>query len=222
MGYLTFIPDNVYCVATDTSGNSAPDLFVVSVVDTTPPILNLPPDITVETSNPQGISVTYVVTATDIVDPNPLINCTPASGNIFPIGSTAVSCIATDGSGNQTPGTFTITVNQFYRVFMPIIRSPQSQTTQINPPKTVLTPKGLNPVRSSRLFGKPDITSGSLAKIIPATQELNYQNGQGFGLRNVPLQYPDPMPKPNSKVIGKVEMLLPIQRGKERGRDKET
>ena len=51
-----------------------------------------------------GARVNYTVTATDNVDPNPKVKCTPPSGSLFPLGKTPVNCTATDASGNIEPG----------------------------------------------------------------------------------------------------------------------
>lgn len=79
-------------------------------LDTTPPVLNLPADMLVAPTSPSGAVVSYIVTATDLVDPNPVVSCQPPSGSIFPIGVTTVNCTATDASGNVANGSFTITV----------------------------------------------------------------------------------------------------------------
>ena len=54
--------------------------------------------------------VTYVVTATDAVDPNPTVVCSPGSGTLFPIGTTTVSCSATNRSGLSARATFRVVV----------------------------------------------------------------------------------------------------------------
>ena len=38
------------------------------------------------------------------------MTCTPASGNLFVIGTTAVTCSATDGTGNSAHVDFSVTV----------------------------------------------------------------------------------------------------------------
>ena len=79
--------------------------------DTTAPTLVLPPGgITVNATSPAGAPVMYVVTARDDQDPAPVVTCEPASGSMFAIGSTSVSCAARDASGNQASATFTILV----------------------------------------------------------------------------------------------------------------
>jgi hypothetical protein len=100
----------VACSATDAAGNTANVSFSVTVQDTTPPSLLLPPDITVEATSTGGAVVAFDVTAADAVDPAPAVACTPASGSLFPMGSTSVSCSAGDIAGNTTQAAFTVTV----------------------------------------------------------------------------------------------------------------
>lgn len=98
--------------ATDNAGLSATPLsLVVQVVhDTIPPILNLPPSVTLESTGSDGAIHTYTVTATDNTDPAPVVSCSPISGSAFPLGVTDVICTATDAFGNSSQGSFTVTV----------------------------------------------------------------------------------------------------------------
>jgi uncharacterized delta-60 repeat protein len=82
--------------------------FVAS--DTTPPTLAVPDPIVADAATPLGAQVTFQVTATDNSDPNPGVSCSPTSHSIFPIGTTIVSCTATDVSGNSATATFTVHV----------------------------------------------------------------------------------------------------------------
>jgi beta propeller repeat protein len=100
----------VLCSVTDSTGNTASASFTVTVQDTTSPVLNIPADIAVEATSEYGAIVTFTVTATDIVDPSPVISCSPVSGSTFPLGSTTVSCSATDSDGNTALASFTVTV----------------------------------------------------------------------------------------------------------------
>ena len=102
----------VSCSVTDSGNLSASDAFDVTVVDTTDPSLTVPGDQSVTTSDPGGVAVTYgAATATDIVDSSPTVGCSPASGSVFPVGTTAVTCTATDDSDNSATGTFHVTVD---------------------------------------------------------------------------------------------------------------
>jgi hypothetical protein len=102
----------VTCHATDSHGNSSSASFQITVtlVDTTAPVLTVPSDFTVPTTNKSGAAVTYTATATDNVDGAITPDCTPASGSTFPLGQTTVGCTATDAHGNTAQKSFTVTV----------------------------------------------------------------------------------------------------------------
>ena len=80
------------------------------VVDTTAPALTLPADFTIDVFDPKGLSANYLVTATDAVDPAPVVVCTPPSGTLPPPGKTTVECTATDAAGNSSAGSFVMTM----------------------------------------------------------------------------------------------------------------
>ena len=89
--------------ASDPSGNAAPPVTrAVNVVDTTPPAITCPADIAVGCSVDLLVPVTFSATASDTCDASPMITYSPASGSGFPIGTTAVTCMATDASGNSS------------------------------------------------------------------------------------------------------------------------
>jgi HYR domain len=100
----------VNCTATDSGGLSTSGMFNVTVVDTTAPALDLPADITKEASGPNGAAVSFSASASDVVDGAVNVNCTPASGSTFALGTTTVSCSATDAHGNTASGSFDVTV----------------------------------------------------------------------------------------------------------------
>lgn len=86
-------------------------MALVSEPDSTPPALNLPDAMTIEATGANGAVVNFTATASDAVDPNPAVSCTPPAGATFPLGTTSVSCTATDASGNTSlPGSFDVTV----------------------------------------------------------------------------------------------------------------
>jgi flagellar hook assembly protein FlgD len=94
----------VTCSATNSFGTTTA-VMTIAVLDTTPPVLNLPTNFT--TSN---AVVTYTTTATDAVDGSVPVSCSPPSGSTFPDGATVVQCSATDTRGNAAFGSFTVTV----------------------------------------------------------------------------------------------------------------
>ena len=71
----------------------------------------LPGPTTFEATGPGGALVTYVVTATDDIDPNPTVTCSPASGTTIPLGIATVTCEAADAAGNVATGAFDVTVH---------------------------------------------------------------------------------------------------------------
>ena len=100
----------VSCVATDSFGNTADCSFNVFVEDTTPPVITCPSDTTLECTGDGGAVLDFVAVATDVCDPNPVIECDPPSGSTFPLGATVVTCTARDAAGNSAQCTFTVNV----------------------------------------------------------------------------------------------------------------
>lgn len=70
----------------------------------------MPGDMTVTTTSPAAGVATWTASATDAVAGNVAVTCTPASGSTFPIGTTSVTCSATDPSNNTATGQFDVTV----------------------------------------------------------------------------------------------------------------
>ena len=99
----------VNCTATASTGTTSGS-FTVTVVDTTPPALSLPANITAEATGPSGAAVSYSATANDLVDGSRPVSCDHASGSTFPLGTTTVQCTATDTHNNTAHGSFTVTV----------------------------------------------------------------------------------------------------------------
>lgn len=92
-----------------TASNGESGSFTVTVKDTRGPELRLPRDFTVPGSD-QGATVTYQASAEDLVDGSVGVNCSPASGSFFPIGTTVVNCAAKDSRNNASAGSFAVTV----------------------------------------------------------------------------------------------------------------
>ena len=83
---------------------------IMSLADTTSPILNLPDNMRTEALNPSGAVVEFQVAATDDMDGNVNVQCNPASGSHFPLGTTTVYCTAKDANGNVSTGSFEVSV----------------------------------------------------------------------------------------------------------------
>jgi len=103
-------PTTVTCTATDVHNNTGSNSFVVNVVDTTPPVVTVPLPMTLEATGPGGANASFTATAVDIVDGNITPTCVPPSGSLFPLGTTTVTCSATDAHNNTGSASFTITV----------------------------------------------------------------------------------------------------------------
>ena len=78
--------------------------------DTTPPVLSLPADLVLDATGPAGAVAVFTATAKDDDGLAYPVSCAPASGSTFPIGTTTVSCQATDAAGNTALGSFRVTV----------------------------------------------------------------------------------------------------------------
>jgi large repetitive protein len=102
----------VTCTASDRFGQRAEGTFTVTVADTTPPALDGLHDRVVQATGPGGAVVTFEVTASDVVDRDVTVECSPASGSQFPNGNTTVRCSAEDDHGNTASGSFTVTVTE--------------------------------------------------------------------------------------------------------------
>jgi HYR domain len=79
-------------------------------LDNTAPTITVPAPITVNATSSSGAAVSYSVSATDPDDEVASLSCVPASGSTFPIGTTTVTCTASDTHGNTSSATFTVHV----------------------------------------------------------------------------------------------------------------
>jgi hypothetical protein len=108
---FAFGATTVSCSSTDAHSNTGHGSFKVTVVDTTPPVLDVHGDKTVEATGPTGATVTYTKPgASDIASTTVAVDCLPASGSTFALGSTQVDCTATDEHGNDALSHFAVIV----------------------------------------------------------------------------------------------------------------
>ena len=110
----------VTCTVSDASHNSANCAFAVTVNDTHPPVFpnGCPSAITLAAQASCPFTTSSIVNytnpvATDNCAPPPAVTCNPASGSMFPVGKTMVTCTATDSSGNRATCTFPLNVYSF-------------------------------------------------------------------------------------------------------------
>ncbi|HWM12201.1 MAG TPA: CocE/NonD family hydrolase [Solirubrobacteraceae bacterium] len=90
---------------------AAADAGLLAAETVAPVLAGMPGDIAVESPTADGIAVNYTPpTATDNEDPSPAVECTPASGSVFAVGTTTVTCTARDAHGNTASDTFEVKV----------------------------------------------------------------------------------------------------------------
>lgn len=100
--------------ATDTAGNSSSCSFNIIVADAEAPSITCPATITVNADSGMCSAVVYYTapSATDNCNvASVTLSTGPASGSVFPVGTTTITYIATDSSGNMSNCSFDIVVN---------------------------------------------------------------------------------------------------------------
>jgi large repetitive protein len=101
----------VTCSAQDAAGNRSSTSFGVTVGDVTAPAIQSHGDVIAEATNSSGAAVTYAApSAGDDVDGPVPVACSPASGSVFPVGRTTVTCLAQDSVANLATSTFDVRV----------------------------------------------------------------------------------------------------------------
>jgi 4-amino-4-deoxy-L-arabinose transferase-like glycosyltransferase len=85
-------------------------------LDRVAPTLTPHPNIITEATNSSGAVVRYSATANDNTDGSITPDCLPVSGTNFPLGTTTVTCTATDSLGNKAEDSFTVTVGILTRI----------------------------------------------------------------------------------------------------------
>jgi hypothetical protein len=151
------------------------DTVTIHVSDATPPALTVPERVTVDATSPSGAPVTYAVSATDNVDPAPSVECTPASGGTFAIGTSTVVCVATDASGNRSEASFEV-----------VVRGPGEQIGDaIASIGAIDAPSGIARSLTAKLeqamalvaSGGPNAIAAACAQVDAVIQQVNAQSG---------------------------------------------
>jgi hypothetical protein len=97
------------CSATSTGGTSTATSETIRR-DTVAPVLSVPAPITLEATGPDGAAATFAPTASDATSGAGAVECNRASGSLFAIGLTSVTCRVSDLAGNVTNATFSVVV----------------------------------------------------------------------------------------------------------------
>ena len=174
----------VSCTASDaaTPPNTDTKSFTVSVIDTTPPTVTVPADQVVPAESPSGAHVTFDVTASDLVDGALTPTCSAASGDLFPVGETTVTCTATDAAGKTGSASFKVTVQTYVDNRAPSLSLPAPITTEAVGPSgapVAYTATAADP-ETGALIPTCDPTSGSTFRLGATTVTCSVTDAAGF------------------------------------------
>ncbi|OLS22034.1 MAG: hypothetical protein HeimC2_30880 [Candidatus Heimdallarchaeota archaeon LC_2] len=82
----------------------------IITVDIVPPVISVPSDITIEAIGPTGSEASFSASAIDDRDGVLEVTCSPSSNSVFSLGTSIVTCSATDTSDNTGSASFSVTV----------------------------------------------------------------------------------------------------------------
>ncbi|HEX5732498.1 MAG TPA: HYR domain-containing protein [Blastocatellia bacterium] len=106
--------------------------FTVTVNDAQPPSITCPANVTQANDPGQcGAAVNFPLPTASDNCPGVTASCSPTSGSFFPVGTTQVTCTATDASGNMASCNFTVTVND---TEAPVISGASASPSVLWPP----------------------------------------------------------------------------------------
>ena len=174
---ISFDPNTVTIVAQEGSNSlsvSAADLMgvvgnsnVSFMVDTKPPTITCPADVTVEQKAKEGTAVSLDVTVVDLCDPNPVV--TSNKRDLYPPGTTTVTFTATDASGNSASCSVDVTVGD---TTAPEITCPADVTVE----QTTVegTAVDLDVVVTDLSDPNPEVTSNKLDIYPPGTTTVTF------------------------------------------------
>ena len=169
------------------SGNTANAYQVITVQDTTPPVVTAPPDILAEPTGQLTPVDLGTPTVTD-ADPNPTVtNDAPES---FPIGITTVTWTATDSAENEATATQTVTVRD---MTPPVVTAPADVTAEAT---GALTTVEIGTATATDNFDpNPTVTNDAPASFPPGATVVTWtatdsaENG-ATAVQTVTVQYP--------------------------------
>src|SRR3972149_455889 len=106
---LFYLGDTIITwTATDMHGNTASDEQIISIIDTTAPLIEPPSDVILEGQDPTSNVVAIgVANANDIVG---VISITNDAPDVFPLGDNLVTWTALDAAGNSAPATQKVSI----------------------------------------------------------------------------------------------------------------
>jgi hypothetical protein len=138
----------------------------VNVVDTTAPVISCPSNVVVTlppNSMATSMAVNYpAVTATDSCSSSVTVTSSPASGSVFNVGTTTVNATATDGAGNSSSCSFTVTVLYNFAGFFPPVSNPPVLNV-VNAGRAIPVKFSLNGYKGLNIFAPNSPASGPIA-----------------------------------------------------------
>nr|WP_255698147.1 HYR domain-containing protein [Tessaracoccus sp. ZS01] len=154
----------VTCAATDSAGQTTQDSGTVTIVDTTGPVITgTPGSTTVEATSAAGAPYTWAeATASDVVWGSLAVDCSPASGSIFALGATSVTCTATDGSNNSQTTPFQINVADTTKPDFPQPSDITAEATSAEGAVVTFTPPVATDAVSGEIIGTCTPSSGAM------------------------------------------------------------
>jgi hypothetical protein len=160
----------------------------IAVNDVTPPVVTVESK-TVEATGPDGATTSYAASALDNVDGPLAPDCAPPSGSLFALGSTTVTCEATDAAGNTGTGTGTITVvdTTAPTAGCPEGANPGGHVPGSHNPDGFFLLTGSDAVDTAPQIYLRDTGSGTVFGPYAAGQEIKYtENGAPPSVRTMP------------------------------------
>src|SRR5882724_3811102 len=122
---------SVTLTVTDSHGLSNSCVAIVTVADTTPPVVTCPGNIVTDATSRAGVVVNFPTPAATDNCSVASVTSSPANGSTFAIGDTTVSYTATDAAGNQDTCIFTVHVNGAVEQINNLITLARSQGLQL-------------------------------------------------------------------------------------------
>ncbi|MBI2926744.1 MAG: HYR domain-containing protein [Verrucomicrobia bacterium] len=130
-------------------------------LDTTPPTLVCPDNLTVPCSANLLVPVDFQATATDDTDPSPTISYSHQPGSGFPAGTTTVTVTARDVSGNESSCSFTVTRPPLeFTGFLPPIGGADATSGSYGSPVRSFKLKSTIPVKFTASCGGSPVLTG--------------------------------------------------------------
>ncbi|MET0593850.1 MAG: HYR domain-containing protein, partial [Polyangiaceae bacterium] len=165
----------VACSATDRAEppNQTLATFPVEVTLVGQPTITVPnPPPVVDATKATGAIVKYAASAKDAAGRTIPVSCAPASGKLFPLGETKVTCTAKDAAGHQATESFPVLVRFKWSGFLPPIKNDgtSSFTLKSVVPVKFQLPNGIKDAAAHLMIAKvTNGVPGPEQKAVPAT-----------------------------------------------------